>query len=70
MASFCEWLQLRFLEAVAAADNDSAIGISHETQGSALGDTMLVNLVFQEIHRFDSNTEVVIHGIVDAGIEL
>ena len=70
MASFQPWIGLRFLEAVAAADNDPAIGIAHETQRSGLADTMLVDGLFGEIDHFESKCQVVVHGVVDAGIEL
>ena len=55
MTSFCTTLLPCLSEAVAGADNDSAIRISHETQRSGFSNTMLINLFFGKVHAFNTH---------------
>ena len=70
MASFCTTLQPCLLEAVAGTEDDSAIGVSHETQGSGFAHTMLVDFIFEQVHTFESNIKMIGYSIKNTGIKL
>ena len=70
MAPFFVTLQPCFLEAIGGTENDSAIRISRETQGSGLTNTMLINFLFGKIYRFYTKHPVILQIVEQTGIKL
>ena len=69
-ASICLAFRPCFLEAIASTNGNSTICKTLVTQQSATIDTILLNLFLSEVNGFYSNTQMIIHSIIDAGIEL
>ena len=67
MAPFCTALQPYLLEAVSGTHDNSAVGITHETQRSGFSHAMLINFLFGQVHAFNPNFEVLVEGVENAG---